>query len=233
MSPYPQKPTFPVDLRPGRYSTVKRSGTSLVVDVDPTPLLAVDGPFGDEIEKRIPQLTRYGALLGSGDAAVAFRSALASWMAGGERRVDVSGRNFTVSNGDGTANRGQYQACLLFQGTGTEEIAPHFRGTSLTMASGLPNSFATHVVVKNMKRFAPTGDLTLDWARLTALVDSDGRITARSDERYAMLTNRLESLERDRDRLPKLEERFGRIEEKMTMMIELLRETRAERATKR
>lgn len=66
--------------------------------------------------------------------------------------------------------------------------------------------------------------------KLSALVDSDGRITARSDERYAMLTNRLESLERDRDRLPKLEERFGRIEEKMTMMIELLRETRQERA---
>ena len=40
---------------------------------------------------------------------------------------------------------------------------------------------------------------------------------------------RLDSLERDRDRLPKLEERFGRIEEKMSMMIELLRETRQER----
>jgi hypothetical protein len=80
--------------------------------------------------------------------------------------------------------------------------------------------------------WAGTYTTTID-NRLTALVDSDGRITARSDERYAMLTNRLESLERDRDRLPKLEERFGRIEEKMTMMIELLRETRAERATKR
>ena len=48
-----------------------------------------------------------------------------------------------------------------------------------------------------------------------------------------MLTNRLESLERYCDRLPKLEERFGRIEEKMTMMIELLDDTRVERATKR
>ena len=43
------------------------------------------------------------------------------------------------------------------------------------------------------------------------------------------LAERLVSLERDWDRLPKLEERFGRIEEKMSMMIELLRETRQER----
>lgn len=69
--------------------------------------------------------------------------------------------------------------------------------------------------------------------RLGGLIESDARITARSDERYAMLINRLESLERDRDRLPKLEERFGRIEEKLTMMIELLRETRQERVIKR
>lgn len=65
--------------------------------------------------------------------------------------------------------------------------------------------------------------------RLTALSEGDQRLTARSDERYTALNNRLDSLERDRDRLPKLEERFGRIEEKMTMMIELLRETRQER----
>ncbi|WP_238257832.1 hypothetical protein [Methylorubrum podarium] len=43
------------------------------------------------------------------------------------------------------------------------------------------------------------------------------------------LAERLSSLERDRDRLPKLEERFGRIKEKMSMMIELQRETRQER----
>ncbi|MCG5245129.1 hypothetical protein [Methylorubrum extorquens] len=43
------------------------------------------------------------------------------------------------------------------------------------------------------------------------------------------LAERLASLERDRDRLPMLEERFDRIEEKMTIMIELLRETRQER----
>ncbi|KAB7782185.1 hypothetical protein [Methylorubrum populi] len=63
-----------------------------------------------------------------------------------------------------------------------------------------------------------------------------GTYTAGLDSKIAGLTEndlrlgeRLASLERDRDRLPKLEERFGRIEEKMSMMIELLRETRQER----
>ncbi|MCJ2128004.1 hypothetical protein [Methylobacterium sp. E-045] len=76
--------------------------------------------------------------------------------------------------------------------------------------------------------WAGTYTTTID-NRITSLVESDQRITARSDERWVMLSGRLDSLERDRDRLPKLEERFGRVEEKLTMMIELLRETRQER----
>ena len=65
------------------------------------------------------------------------------------------------------------------------------------------------------------------WAgSYTAGLDSKIGGLAENDLRLA---ERLSSLERDRDRLPKLEERFGRIEEKMSMMIELLRETRQER----
>ncbi|CAO4150960.1 hypothetical protein [Methylorubrum extorquens] len=61
---------------------------------------------------------------------------------------------------------------------------------------------------------------------LTAELDSSIGGLAGNDLR---LSERLLILERDRDRLPKLKERFGRIEEKMYTMIELMRETRQER----
>ncbi|MFE1599943.1 hypothetical protein [Methylobacterium sp. ID0610] len=58
-------------------------------------------------------------------------------------------------------------------------------------------------------------------ARLEELAASDARILTRLDERYAVISGRVESLERDRDRLV-------RLEEQVRIATDLLREIRQE-----